>query len=357
MANTCGTPCYITSQLPKKIRPAFLGSITKLLRLPCRAAVRPLTTGAQSYDHTYDAAGRMSALSVNGTPAVEYRYNFQGQQVRRQLLTTGQIIHSLHDLGGKRIAEFLYDPLTATSTELREYIWADGRLVAVSEGGVLYFVRTDHIGRPAFATNAAGTMVWSASYLPFGGIAVSTGAALDLRFPGQWFQSEAGLFQNWMRDYDPTTGRYNQADPLGLVDGASVYGYALQNPLRWTDPSGQQSLADILRRVLGDSNNSQMVPNLNEDIYFPEDGGTMLYRAITQSELTAMKAMRMTFVLGPGNEVKYLTFSFPEAPRFSASMPAADGTYYTIVSTIYPERIGPEFTDPPFPVARFASLP
>ena len=41
-----------------------------------------------------------------------------------------------------------------------------------------------------------------------------------------------------MRDYDPTTGRYLQADPLGLVDGPSVYGYALQNPGRWSDPWG-----------------------------------------------------------------------------------------------------------------------
>ena len=42
-----------------------------------------------------------------------------------------------------------------------------------------------------------------------------------------------------MRDYDPTTGRYLQADPLGLVDGASVYGYARQSPGRHTDPTGE----------------------------------------------------------------------------------------------------------------------
>lgn len=42
-----------------------------------------------------------------------------------------------------------------------------------------------------------------------------------------------------MRDYDPTSGRYIQADPLGLVDGASVYGYAKQNPARYTDPTGE----------------------------------------------------------------------------------------------------------------------
>ncbi len=66
-----------------------------------------------------------------------------------------------------------------------------------------------------------------------------TGSAIDLRFPGQWFQSESGLHQNWMRDYDPTTGRYLEADPLGLVDGASVYGYALQSPLRHSDSRGE----------------------------------------------------------------------------------------------------------------------
>ncbi len=42
-----------------------------------------------------------------------------------------------------------------------------------------------------------------------------------------------------MRDYDPTTGRYLQPDPLGLIDGASVYGYALQSPMRFTDPTGE----------------------------------------------------------------------------------------------------------------------
>lgn len=41
-----------------------------------------------------------------------------------------------------------------------------------------------------------------------------------------------------MRDCDRATGRYIQADPPGLVDGASVYGYVRQNPERWTDPRG-----------------------------------------------------------------------------------------------------------------------
>ena len=80
-----------------------------------------------------------------------------------------------------------------------------------------------HIGRPVLATDTTSAKVWEASYLPVGGVQSSKGPNPELRLPGRWFQSETGLHQNWMRDYDPTLGRYLQADPLGLIDGASVY--------------------------------------------------------------------------------------------------------------------------------------
>jgi hypothetical protein len=51
--------------------------------------------------------------------------------------------------------------------------------VAVIEGGQIYYVRTDHIRRPVFATTSAGTVVWTAIWLPFGGVRVTTGAPLN----------------------------------------------------------------------------------------------------------------------------------------------------------------------------------
>ncbi|WP_456378222.1 RHS repeat-associated core domain-containing protein [Thiolapillus sp.] len=40
--------------------------------------------------------------------------------------------------------------------------------------------------------------------------------ANNLGFPGQHYEEEKGLWQNWFRDYGHTTGRYVEGDPIGL---------------------------------------------------------------------------------------------------------------------------------------------
>jgi RHS repeat-associated protein len=173
------------------------------------------------YAYTYDSAGRMASMSINGVLQGSYRYDFAGRQAIRVIAATGVTIHSVFDSQGRRIAEYN----EATGALIREYVWLGWEPVAVIEGGVVSYIRTDHIGRPVFATaSTTGVKTWTASYDPFGGVRTVTGAPISARFPGQWFQAESGLHQNWMRDYDPTTGRYLQAAPLGLVDGAPAGG-------------------------------------------------------------------------------------------------------------------------------------
>ena len=196
---------------------------------------------ASRYAHPA-GSNRLASVTVGGVVQAEYKYNHLGQQAVRSFPGSGQSIHSVYGPDGNRIAEFG----GGTGALIREYVWLDGAPVAVIEGGVVYHVRSDHIGRPVFATTQTGTVVWTASWLPFGGVHVTTGAPIEARFPGQWFQMESGLHQNWMRDYDPTTGRYIEPDPLGLVDGASVYGYARGNPGRWVDPRGEFGAAGAL---------------------------------------------------------------------------------------------------------------
>ena len=58
------------------------------------------------------------------------------------------------------------------------------------------------------------------------------------RLPGQVYDAETGLHYNYFRDYDPTTGRYVQSDPIGLAGGINTFGYVGGNPLKYIDPQG-----------------------------------------------------------------------------------------------------------------------
>ena len=67
--------------------------------------------------------------------------------------------------------------------------------------------------------------------------AASGTAAHLLFFPGQFYDSETQLSQNWHRDYHPTLGRYMQSDPIGFAGGINTYGYVNGNTVGNIDPS------------------------------------------------------------------------------------------------------------------------
>jgi RHS repeat-associated protein len=69
------------------------------------------------------------------------------------------------------------------------------------------------------------------------------------RFPGQYYDAETGLHQNYFRDYEASLGRYVQRDPIGLRGGINVFGYVGGRPIVGVDPLGLRSLNKPPSRV------------------------------------------------------------------------------------------------------------
>jgi RHS repeat-associated protein len=126
----------------------------------------------------------------------------------------------------------------------RSYIWADGTLVAtVEDNSTIHYVYTDHLGTPrAVTATTSDTPIWTWPWLqnPFGEQPASGagGYTFNLRYPGQYYDSETGLSYNYFRDYEPGTGRYGESDPMGLAAGANTYSYVGTDPLSYIDPFG-----------------------------------------------------------------------------------------------------------------------
>ena len=201
-------------------------------------------TSDGSTTYTYDDRGR---LVTAGTAS--YTYNGLGQRVKKD---NGTVTLFVYDEAGNLIGE--YD---AAGHPIREHVWFAGAPVAVIVGSDVHYVHTDHLGTPRAITDA-GTVIWRWESDPFGSTAAQedpdgdlTVFTYNLRFPGQYYDSESGLHYNYFRTYDPSTGRYLESDPIGLTGGLNTYGYVSGNPLSYVDPYGLYEgggIAEVRRR-------------------------------------------------------------------------------------------------------------
>src|SRR5690606_4399560 len=127
----------------------------------------------------------------------------------------------------------------------REYIYVDHHPVAILERGDVYWIHTDHLGTPIAVTDQRQVVVWKAEHQPFGTANVESDPdddrrafTLNLRFPGQHADAESGTHDNSLRDYDPQTGRYLTADPIGSGGGSNAFAYVSGNPVSGRDALG-----------------------------------------------------------------------------------------------------------------------
>ncbi len=132
---------------------------------------------------------------------------------------------------------------------------------------------------PRFAMDSGGNIVWRWEGEAFGDTLSKSDpdgngkdVVVNLRFVGQYYDSESQLHYNYFRYYDPSIGRYISVDPLGIhgvieqfgiqnfkAGDANLFLYVLANPLIYFDPDGEIYRTPGFNRPL-----HELLENLND---------------------------------------------------------------------------------------------
>ncbi|MFB0535680.1 MAG: RHS repeat-associated core domain-containing protein [Anaerolineae bacterium] len=201
-----------------------------------------LSDGTRTY--SYDAADRLVGVSGGGVNA-SYTYNGDGLRV-------GQTINGQGTTFTWDVAAAL--PQVLATSNGAAYVHGLS-LLAQQQAGAWQYPLPDGLGSVRHWTDASSQVTYVARYAPFGALLWQQGTA-----PGPWgfageMQDPTGLIYLRARWYDPATGRFLTRDPVPgvpmLPASLNPYVYALNNPVLYTDPSGEFIIPLLLGAAIG----------------------------------------------------------------------------------------------------------
>jgi len=215
----------------------IMGQVTTKYPNPYNAAT------ARSY--TWDALGRLTAVTIGPDTVARFRYDALGRRVLKVTgTTTRDSLWFVYNAGAQVVVDMSGN---GTNAVRAEYGYAPGgdQVLTVKQGtldGVLLLDPT--LG------SVRGVAAWSggapkkdyratlALANPWGTTPADTGTVLRFRWAGREYDQETGLYYLRARYYDPQLGRFLSEDPAGVSGGLNFYQYVVSDPVNRTDPSG-----------------------------------------------------------------------------------------------------------------------
>jgi RHS repeat-associated protein len=187
-------------------------------------------------------------LSQFATGGIAYQYQYDPEGLRAKKESTSGTVRYHLDNNGRVIAESdASDQITAQN------IWGHKALARKVNGAYYYYIYNGH-GDVVQVLDVNGIVVNSYSYDEWGNITSKTETIENpIRYAGEYYDEESGLYYLRARYYDPTTGRFisedsnegNVTNPLSL----NLYTYCTNNPIIYVDPSGNESVGTWLNNV------------------------------------------------------------------------------------------------------------
>jgi len=214
------------------------------------------TTSSSQKTYTYDANGNMLSDGTNcshyneanqldkvtkcsgGQTIAEYVYDYNGLRMVKRNYTNGVLVNTVTSWSDSYETKVIVGGATENTT----YYFANSELIAKKNpDGTKQYIHNDHLGSTSVVTNQSGALVELTSYDPYGKIKAG-GTKSKFLYTGQEHDGETGLEYYNARYYSSDIRRFTQPDTYTAniynPQDLNAYSYVLNNPLRYTDPTG-----------------------------------------------------------------------------------------------------------------------
>jgi RHS repeat-associated protein len=202
-----------------------------------------LASRSDGITYTWDSANRLTKV-VKGSDEIRFAYDGDGRR-------TSKIVNGV-------ATTYLWDTVAGLPVILNEsigdkatkYEYGGDLLAQIDPSDTRSYYHADGLGSTRALTGSTGGSAATYKYDAFGNLRGSTGdVSNDFRFTGQQLDTETGLYYLRARYYDPYLGIFLSVDPLPKEELHQKYFYVRNNPITWTDASGQDRLNDLFRGI------------------------------------------------------------------------------------------------------------
>ena len=198
-------------------------------------------TGTTNWLYTWDTANHLMKATSNSVMKGTYAYDGAGRKVENIECACADIWFYAY-----RGTETLWQ--TDANWGSIDFLAASGMKIATVDSSVggcfctTKYYHLDPLGSTRLVTSPSKSVSFSDGYQPFGRDNGSPNTSENYKFTGKPYSSTTGLYYEYQRWYDPSTGRFISQDPLlgKLSNPQSSNGYVYANnvPTTYTDPSG-----------------------------------------------------------------------------------------------------------------------